>query len=105
MGSNVFSHWPAWREELRKAIATYGEARFEADFLPRTCSAKGWTTSLVYGEPRTFGRLPHPQASGGNWRGAVKTESLRSYLWIRKTSFLLPWLRLPVEVATSAMSQ
>merc|ERR1711879_499756 len=59
--SSVFSHWPSWRRELREAIATYGEGRFEADFLPRISSAKGWTTSLVYGEPRNFGKLPHPQ--------------------------------------------
>eukprot|EP00448_Togula_jolla_P021421 CAMPEP_0170582818 /NCGR_PEP_ID=MMETSP0224-20130122/7791_1 /TAXON_ID=285029 /ORGANISM="Togula jolla, Strain CCCM 725" /LENGTH=226 /DNA_ID=CAMNT_0010906077 /DNA_START=65 /DNA_END=745 /DNA_ORIENTATION=+ len=57
----LFSHWSAWRSELRKAIDIYGPTRFVNDFLPRSSGTKAWTTSLVYGEPRRFGRLPHPQ--------------------------------------------
>lgn len=60
--STFFSHWSMWRAELRKAIDVYGAERFENDFLPRgNGSAKMWTTSLVYGEPREYGILPHPQ--------------------------------------------
>jgi len=58
----LFSHWEEWRLELRKVIEAYGPAKFEADFLPRgDGGARGWTTSLVYGEPREWGKLPHPQ--------------------------------------------
>jgi len=57
----LFSHWQRWCEELAQAIDKYGQQRFEDRFLPKgISSAKSWTTSLVYGEPRTYGRLPHP---------------------------------------------
>lgn len=58
--SKLFSHWAVWRDELRRVIDAYGVERFQQDFLPRTFGQKSWTTSLVYGEPRIFGRLPHP---------------------------------------------
>lgn len=59
--SALFSHWALWRDELRRAIDGYGQLRFEEDFLPRgNGGAKPWTTSLVFGEPREWGRLPHP---------------------------------------------
>lgn len=60
--SDLFSHWTAWRSELRKAIDSLGEDRFEREFLPGSHrgGGSGWTTSLVYGEPRIYGRLPHP---------------------------------------------
>merc|ERR1712061_279785 len=58
----LFSHWVVWRSDLRKAMEALGLERFIGHFLPRGGgSAKGWTTSLVYGEPRSYGRLPHPQ--------------------------------------------
>jgi len=57
----LFSSWDAWREELRDVIRRYGCERFEDDFLPRGDGGmKGWSTSLVYGDPQGFGRLPHP---------------------------------------------
>merc|ERR1719296_352017 len=61
--SQLFSHWDVWRAELRKAMDAYGKLRFVATFLPRAGpgSAQGWTTSLVFGEPQRFGKLPHPQ--------------------------------------------
>jgi len=60
--SELFSHWAAWRGELRGAIDAYGPGRFDSDLLPRASSSgTGWTTSLVYGEPKIYGRLPHPQ--------------------------------------------
>lgn len=59
----LFSHWPAWRSELRSAIDLYGAEHFDVSFLPATMGSKSWTTSLVFGEPRAFGKLPHPQAS------------------------------------------
>lgn len=59
--SELFSHWPVWRAELRRAIEAYGISKFELDFLPRgNGGSRAWTTSLVYGEPQHFGRLPHP---------------------------------------------
>eukprot|EP00930_Biecheleria_cincta_P029691 TRINITY_DN20624_c0_g2_i1.p1 TRINITY_DN20624_c0_g2~~TRINITY_DN20624_c0_g2_i1.p1 ORF type:complete len:208 (-),score=36.72 TRINITY_DN20624_c0_g2_i1:86-643(-) len=57
----LFSHWSQWRSALRAACEAFGEERFVAEMLPKTCTAKSWTTSLVYGEPKEFGRLPHPQ--------------------------------------------
>jgi len=60
--SSLFSHWSEWRSTLRSAIDAYNALRFEDDFLPHSAAGpKGWTTSLVYGEPQVFGRLPHPQ--------------------------------------------
>mmetsp|Transcript_3537 Transcript_3537/g.5888 ORF Transcript_3537/g.5888 Transcript_3537/m.5888 type:complete len:300 (+) Transcript_3537:75-974(+) len=57
----LFSHWQTWCKELAQAIDKYGQQRFEERFLPKgIASAKSWTTSLVYGEPRVYGRLPHP---------------------------------------------
>lgn len=57
----LFSHWQEWRKELQEVIRRYDPARFEDRFLPKGAgNAKAWTTSLVYGEPRTSGRLPHP---------------------------------------------
>eukprot|EP00927_Polykrikos_kofoidii_P062458 TRINITY_DN57270_c0_g1_i1.p1 TRINITY_DN57270_c0_g1~~TRINITY_DN57270_c0_g1_i1.p1 ORF type:complete len:244 (+),score=21.14 TRINITY_DN57270_c0_g1_i1:77-733(+) len=57
----LFSHWDTWLDELRKVIDRYTVSRFKADFLPRqNPGAKRWTTSLVFGEPRNFGKLPHP---------------------------------------------
>merc|ERR1712183_166680 len=65
--ARLFSHWAEWRDVLRKAIDAYDASqgavgRFEEAYLPKgTGSEKAWTTSLVFGEPRTYGRLPHPQ--------------------------------------------
>merc|ERR1712226_677583 len=60
----LFSHWHLWREELSKVIAAYGASMFQETFLPKgTGSSKAWTTSLVYGEPRVYGKLPHPSGS------------------------------------------
>lgn len=57
----LFSHWQEWRKELQQVIRNYDAARFEDRFLPKGAgNAKSWTTSLVYGEPRISGRLPHP---------------------------------------------
>lgn len=61
--SRLFSHWSIWREELRKTIVAYDVIRFGIDFLPKASGGKSWTTSLVFGEPRTFGKLPHPQGA------------------------------------------
>lgn len=58
--SKLFSHWPMWRAELKSVIEAYDVRRFELDFLPKASGQGSWTTSLVYGEPRVFGRLPHP---------------------------------------------
>lgn len=59
--SKLFSHWASWREELRRIILARGQPNFEQMFLPKAFGQKSWTTSLVFGEPRTFGKLPHPQ--------------------------------------------
>lgn len=59
--AKLFSHWAVWRQELREVIDGYECCRFQTDFLPKAVGQKSWTTSLVYGEPRIFGRLPHPQ--------------------------------------------
>lgn len=57
----LFSHWQQWRDELQEVIRSYDAARFKERFLPKgSANGKAWTTSLVYGEPRLYGRLPHP---------------------------------------------
>ena len=33
--------------------------------LPKVMGPKSWTTSLVHGEPKDFGRLPHPPGTLG----------------------------------------
>eukprot|EP00928_Gymnodinium_smaydae_P093960 TRINITY_DN7835_c1_g1_i1.p1 TRINITY_DN7835_c1_g1~~TRINITY_DN7835_c1_g1_i1.p1 ORF type:complete len:387 (-),score=46.18 TRINITY_DN7835_c1_g1_i1:139-1299(-) len=60
--AELFSHWDIWKDALRRAIGAYGGVdKFVRDFLPQKASPKGgWNTALVYGEPRQFGRLPHP---------------------------------------------
>ncbi|CAK9014203.1 unnamed protein product [Durusdinium trenchii] len=55
----LFSHWPQWRRELRSVIQR-DEEKFIQEMLPKVMGARSWTTSLVYGEPKDFGRLPHP---------------------------------------------
>jgi len=57
----LFSHWPQWRRALRQVIDTHGQPRFEREFLPLEMNSNSWSTSLVFGEPKSFGRLPHPQ--------------------------------------------
>eukprot|EP00929_Paragymnodinium_shiwhaense_P003659 TRINITY_DN104252_c0_g1_i1.p1 TRINITY_DN104252_c0_g1~~TRINITY_DN104252_c0_g1_i1.p1 ORF type:complete len:207 (-),score=50.81 TRINITY_DN104252_c0_g1_i1:302-922(-) len=60
----LFSHWERWCKQLQAAINKFGRERFEEAFLPKGGGgggAKRWTTSLVFGEPRVYGRLPHPQ--------------------------------------------
>jgi len=59
----LFSHWQEWRSVLRRVIDAHDCERFKLDFLPKAgnFNSRSWTTSLVFGEPRTFGRLPHPQ--------------------------------------------
>lgn len=60
----LFSHWQEWRKELQEAIRRYDAAQFEERFLPKpSANSKAWTTSLVFGEPKIYGRLPHPYGS------------------------------------------
>lgn len=56
----LFSHWIQWRAELQNLIQTMGEETFIDEMLPKTMGPKSWTTSLVHGEPKDYGRLPHP---------------------------------------------
>eukprot|EP00933_Yihiella_yeosuensis_P060376 TRINITY_DN6298_c0_g1_i4.p1 TRINITY_DN6298_c0_g1~~TRINITY_DN6298_c0_g1_i4.p1 ORF type:complete len:250 (-),score=46.70 TRINITY_DN6298_c0_g1_i4:71-820(-) len=56
----LFSHWSTWRSQLQVAISKNGKDNFVNEFLPKAAGAKGWSTSLVYGRPRDFGKLPHP---------------------------------------------
>ena len=62
-----------------------GEAKFIAELLPSTVGKRSWTTSMVYGEPKGSGKLPHPPGRGdrpfvrlgeGLWRGFVEFERL-----------------------------
>ena len=38
---------------------------FRQPRLPKVMGPKSWTTSLVHGEPKDFGRLPHPPGTLG----------------------------------------
>ncbi|CAJ1446395.1 unnamed protein product [Effrenium voratum] len=70
---SLFSHWRQWREDLQAAIHKMGEEKFIREFLPKSVSAKSWSTSAVYGKPKDFGRLPHPPGQPQLQAVALKT--------------------------------
>ena len=44
----------------RDEASTWADETRPTPRLPKVMGARSWTTSLVYGEPKDFGRLPHP---------------------------------------------
>eukprot|EP00746_Dinoflagellata_sp_MGD_P003477 gnl/MRDRNA2_/MRDRNA2_106756_c0_seq1.p1 gnl/MRDRNA2_/MRDRNA2_106756_c0~~gnl/MRDRNA2_/MRDRNA2_106756_c0_seq1.p1 ORF type:complete len:324 (-),score=80.26 gnl/MRDRNA2_/MRDRNA2_106756_c0_seq1:26-997(-) len=57
----LFSHWPQWRKELAEIIVARGTELFVSQYLPK--NPGGWKTSMVFGEPKVYGTLPHPSGS------------------------------------------
>ena len=61
---------------LNSQSSAGGSTRAKKLRLPKTMGPKSWTTSLVHGEPKDYGRLPHP-AGSLRWKGM---EGLRIFL-------------------------